>query len=82
MNTMSDYKCWSKRISTPEMEKTMEVEEIENGFIVTIYEHKNNSEDYKPRRKVFSKSNPLADLEPKITTVDVEEFFNPPIFQG
>lgn len=78
---MNDYKCWSKEISTPESTKSVRVEEIDNGFIVSFHEYK-SSENYVPKRKKFySKENPLADMEPEVTGDNVKDFFNPPIFQ-
>lgn len=81
---MNDYKCWSKRESTPKGEKSVEVEEIDNGFIITFCEYKNSdSEKYEEpkRKKFYSKENPLADMEPEVTEDNVKDFFNPPIFQ-
>lgn len=76
---MNDYKCWSKEVSTPESTKSVRVEEIDNGFIVTFYEYKNSDSD--KRKKFYSKENPLADMEPEVTGDNVKDFFNPPIFQ-
>lgn len=81
---MNDYKCWSKEISTPESTKSVRVEEIDNGFIVSFCEYKNsNSEKYEEpkRKKFYPKENPLADMEPEVTENNVKDFFNPPIFQ-
>lgn len=76
---MNDYKCWSKEVSTPESTKSVRVEEIDNGFIITFYEYKNSDSD--KRKKFYSKENPLADMEPEVTGDNVKDFFNPPIFQ-
>ena len=42
---MNDYKCWSKEVSTPESTKSVRVEEIDNGFIVTFCEYKNSDSE-------------------------------------
>lgn len=79
---MNDYKCWSKEVSTPESTKSVRVEEIDNGFIITFCEYKNSETYESPKRKKFySKENPLADMEPEVTGDNVKDFFNPPIFQ-
>lgn len=79
---MNDYKCWSKEVSTPESTKSVRVEEIDNGFIVSFCEYKSSENYEKPKRKKFySKENPLDDMEPEVTGDNVKDFFNPPIFQ-
>lgn len=82
---MSDYNRWSKEESTPKGTKSVNVEEIDNGFIITFCEYENtDGGEYKEpkRKKFYSKENPLADMEPEVTKESLKDFFNPPLYEG
>jgi len=72
------YKTWRKSMSTPEMEKSIEVEEIDNGFIVTFRTYP-MGEGESTCIKKYSETNPLAKEEPEIDSSMIDDFINPKI---
>lgn len=59
-----EYKKWEKSERSGDNSKTMEVEEIENGFLVRIT-HDAYGKEYKHEcKKWYSKTNPLEKLDP------------------
>ena len=70
-------KRWRKSESSSGITKSLEVEEVENGFIIAIEKYgrdetKKNSEYYNERRTYVSKTNPLAEQSPE----EEEDFFS------
>lgn len=55
------YKSWRKSSEADGISKSVNVEEIENGFIVSISEYGRDKNDkyYDRNRKFYSKENPL-----------------------
>ena len=75
-----EYKRWEKSIKANNVEKTMCVEEAENGFVIRISEY-NYGSDFKENKKVYiSQTNPLEKEQVSDTTSEadimkaVEEF--------
>lgn len=67
MADKKDYKVWSKEIRTPDgITKTLRVEEIENGFLITLskFGEGKDGDWTDAHKKVFSKENPF-ESEPK-----------------
>ena len=75
-------KRWRKSISLPDgTEKSVCVKEIENGFLIEMYKSwTDKNGDYKSEEKtIYSKENPLKDMEPEIEVKDINDFLNPPL---
>lgn len=84
MNNFDDdpgYKKWRKSVELPNgSEKSLCVNQIENGFIITLRSTSIVNGDYKcTEKKMFSKTNPLKNDKPELTEKDIDSFLNPPI---
>ena len=69
-----EYKRWEKSISTPDGgTKSVTVEEIDNGYIVIMTAYNYSTEPIEhTTKKLYSKENPLKDLEPSnATPIDI-----------
>lgn len=77
-NTLMDkkYKRWEKSESTDGMTKRVCVEQVENGFIITMEKYGNSGEDEKYTsecKKYISKKNPLEGMSPKTEEESYED---------
>ena len=70
LNEEKKYREWEKSTSTPDGgTKTVRVEEIDNGYLVIITAYNYNVEPSEHLvKKLYSKENPLKNLEPSSTT--------------
>lgn len=60
--TKKQYKRWSKSIRKDDYTKEISVEEIENGFIISMSEYGTKNGKYSDdTKKFYSKTNPLSD---------------------
>ena len=62
------YKTWSKSVTMDDMTKTIEVREVENGFIIKkcMYGHMEGSDEYIDEKKEYiSTTNPMEEKEEK-----------------
>lgn len=59
-----EYQRWSKSTKTNGVTKEINVEEIENGFLVCTNTYGNMGGEYKDEyKKYYSKTNPLSELD-------------------
>ena len=75
------YKRWEKSESTDGMTKRVCVEQVENGFIITMEKYGSSGEDEKYTsecKKYISKKNPLEGMSPKTE----EESYEDKILEG
>lgn len=76
-NTMDKkYKRWEKSESTDGMTKRVCVEQVENGFIITMEKYGSSGEDEKYTsecKKYISKKNPLEGMSPKTEEESYED---------
>jgi hypothetical protein len=67
-----NYKRWSKTEPTKKGSKTVEVTEVENGFIVCIHETEDENGKYEVEyKKYISTTNPLKDEDPTLPALDL-----------
>lgn len=69
ISSMEDgkYRTWSKSSRNNDWTKEIRVDEIENGFLVSLEEYGNVGGDYKHKcRKYFTKENPLSEDDLKM----------------
>ena len=70
------YKRWEKSESTDGMTKRVCVEQVENGFIITMEKYGSSGEDEKYTsecKKYISKKNPLEAMSPKTEEESYED---------
>ena len=70
------YKRWEKSESTDGMTKRVCVEQVENGFIITMEKYGSSGEDEKYTnecKKYISKKNPLEGMSPKTEEESYED---------
>jgi len=75
------YKRWEKSESIDGMTKRVCVEQVENGFIITMEKYGSSGEDEKYTsecKKYISKKNPLEGMSPKTE----EESYEDKILEG
>ena len=61
------YRAWSKSSRNDDWTKEIRVDEIENGFLVSLEEYGQKGGDYKHKcRKYFTKENPLSEDDLKM----------------
>lgn len=77
-NTLMEqkYKRWEKSESTGGMTKRVCVEQVENGFIITMEKYGSSGEDEKYTsecKKYISKKNPLEGMSPKTEEESYED---------
>lgn len=75
-----EYKSWEKSERSGNTHKSMRVEEIENGFVITI-DSSSHGKEYKYEcKKWYSETNPLEKEQPinkeKSSLLDAIEQFN------
>ncbi len=67
-------KRWSKSVSTPDgLHKQLEVEEIDNGYLITISKHGNVGDKWiDDSKKVFSETNPFEADEKSLEEKNID----------